>query len=234
MTPDGLIYEEGGISLHRQDCRDVDLPPNSIDLLFTDPPYGQQLRLFGSKDANVRADGARQGCRIVRQALLHFEPAMKPGSHLLTMCHWESWPDFYDSIAPLFSIKNALIWHKNRGGMGDLEVEYARDYEVILYAVKIGARRPLIGKRPCAVLSGFPPVGNERLHPTEKPIALARSLIARHCPVGGTVLDPFVGSGTTLVAASDEGRNAIGVEIDPVFCEKTVERLRQRSLALSL
>ena len=97
--------------------------------------------------------------------------------------------DFYDAICPLVPIKNALIWHKDRGGPGDTQMEYARDYEV-LYGAQ--GRRPITGRRGGAVIRGFPPVGPQRLHPTEKSADLLAYFIGKHCPPGGMVLDPFV------------------------------------------
>ena len=230
MTP---FYAEDGITLYCGDCRDVDLPDASVDLVLTDPPYGQQithLRGVSAQTVNIRADGARQGMRVVRQALKHSEPSWSPDAHLLVFCHWESWPDFYDSIAPLAAIKNALIWWKNRGGMGDCEMEYARDYEVLLYGTR--GRRKMLGKRPTAVIVGHPPVGTDRVHPTEKPVSLLRALIERHCPPDGLVFDPFVGSGSTLVAAKLSGRRAVGVEIEERYCVIARDRLRQGVLGL--
>lgn len=231
-------YEDDGVILYHGDAQDVELPEESVDLLLTDPPYGQQFRGSGrtTKTANVRGDGVRQGCRIVRRVLAPLDPALRPDAHLLIMCHWESWPDFYDSISPLYSIKNALIWHKNRGGMGDLEREYARDYEVVLYATARPGTKPraLRGKRPGAVITGIPPCTDNRRHPVEKPVPLMMRLIERHAPEGGLVVDPFAGSGSTLVAAQAIGRRAIGVEIDESYCRVIVERLRQRPLDLAV
>ena len=230
MTP---FWERDGISLYCGDCRDVELDPETVDLLLTDPPYGMQYSGYGltTQNANIRADGARQGMRVVRQALRSSEPSWRPDVHLLLMCHWESWPDFYDTIAPYAQIRNALIWYKNRGGMGDTATEYARDYEVILYAMR--GRRPLAGKRPNAVIAGIPPcTATGRSHPTEKPVALMRALIARHCPPDGLVVDPFAGAGTTLIAARAERRRCVGIEIERRWCEVAAERLSQQRLDL--
>ena len=233
MTP---YYSDDGIMLFCGDAQDINLHPESVDLILTDPPYGQQFRGQGrsTKTANVRGDGVRQGYRVARRVLANLDPALRPDAHVLMMCHWESWPDFYDSVAARYHVKNALIWHKNRGGMGDLQREYARDFEVILYATRgVGSvPRPLRGKRPGAVISGIPPVNDNRRHPVEKPVALMSTLIERHCPPGGTVVDPFCGSGPTLIAARDCGRQAIGIEIDESYCRIVVERLQQRALAL--
>src|SRR5690349_21299266 len=123
-----LFYrdEANGIEVHWGDCRDV-LPDlcrsadyDGCDLLLTDPPYGQMFNGQGAKtaQANIRGDGARQGMRLVRQMLFAAEPLLTAEAHTLLFCHWESWPDFYDIASGYTNIKNALIWHKDRGGMG--------------------------------------------------------------------------------------------------------------------
>lgn len=71
-----------------------------------------------------------------------------------------------------------------------------------------------------------------RVHPTQKPVALMRWLISRYSAPGDCVLDPFMGSGTTLRAAKDCGRKAIGIEIDERYCEIAVRRLAQEVLEI--
>lgn len=210
------------------------LAPQSIDLLLTDPPYGQQFQgqaLITAK-ANIRADGARQGMRLVRQmlfALVEEGRVLKPDAHAYLFCHWESWPDFYDAVSSYLKIQNAIIWHKDRGGSGDTEYEYARDYEVILYALA-GRGRPLHGRRDGAVIKGIPPVLGNRIHPTEKPVALARYLIEKSCPVGGTVLDTFGGAMPVAEAAKETGRRAVVIEIEERYCEMGAQRMRQKPM----
>lgn len=228
------VYAEHGVELFHGDCRDIvaGLEPESVDLLLTDPPYGQQYTGKADRGVgkfNIRADGARQGMRVVREMLFAAAPALRADAHVLIFCHWESWPDFYDAVASYVPIKNALIWWKDRGGMGDTELEYARDFEVILYAAR--GRRSLSGRRDGAVIRGFPPVVPERrLHPTEKPVGLLRYLIEKHAPAGGLVLDPFAGSGSTLEAARGLGARAIGVEIEARYCGLARERMAQGTL----
>ena len=227
-------YEEDGCTIYHGDCRDVSqaFENASIDVLLTDPPYGMAFGGFRGAEANVRADGARQGIRLVRQMFHETRAKMGINAHAYVFCHWESWPDFYDAASAFIPIKSALVWWKNRGGMGDVELEYARDYEVILFGAH--GRRPLAGKRDGSVLSGFAPMGNiaERRHPTEKPVPLLSYLIGKSAPANGLILDPFMGSGSTLHAAKALSRRAIGIEIEERYCEIAAKRLAQRVLPL--
>ena len=223
-------YEQDGITIYHGDCREVlpTLPEESIDLLLTDPPYGLQFA-SGQRNVNplgnVKADGARQGMRLVRQMLMEAMPAMKPDAHAYIMCNFESWPDFYDAVSSYLPIRNALIWWKNRGGMGDTDMEYARDYEVILYGAM--GRRSLYGRRDGSVIHGVAPAGNDRKHPTEKPVGLMSRLMAKSCPENGLVCDPFMGAGPTMEAARLSGRRAVGIEIEEQYCEYAAKRLAQ-------
>lgn len=71
------------------------------------------------------------------------------------------------------------------------------------------------------------------VHPTQKPVAVIGPLIQYSCVEGGTVLDPFMGSGSVLMAARDIGRKSIGIEISEEFCEAAVNRLRQSVFAMN-
>jgi site-specific DNA-methyltransferase (adenine-specific) len=230
MTP---YYEHGGITIYHGDCRDVEIAPASVDFLLTDPPYGMAfVSGWTAAKATVKSDGVRQGERVVRSALNALSPSFNPDMHAVVFCHWESWPDFYDNLCHLFQIRNALIWNKGGGGMGDLRHEYAKDFEVMLFGA-CSRGRELRGTRAGAVLSGIPRVSAaKRTLPFEKPVALLEQLIERHAPDGGLVLDPFVGSGSTLVAAVRVGRLAVGIELDEARCEIAAKRLEQEVLPL--
>jgi site-specific DNA-methyltransferase (adenine-specific) len=152
--------------------------------------------------------------------------------HAVVFCHWESWPDFYDNLCHLFPIRNALVWHKGGGGMGDLRHEYAKDYEVMLFGARSRGRE-LRGVRRGAVLTGHKRVpSSERDVPFQKPVGLLAELIERHTPPAGMVLDPFAGSGSTLVAAKQSSRRCVAMELDEALCEVSARRLSQNVLDL--
>lgn len=228
-------YEDDAVTIYHGDCRDVELPTDyAADLLLTDPPYGMSFQSgwTATKSAAIRNDGVRQGIRIVRAGLTHLAPHFASDMHCLVFCHWESWPDFYDGLASLFTIRNALVWSKGGGGMGDLRHEYAKDYEIILYGAR-SRDRELMGKRTGAVLHGHQRVPASRRHvPFEKPTSLLGELIERHTITGQSVLDPFMGSGSTLAAAKDLGRKAIGIELEERYCEIAAKRMAQEVLPL--
>ena len=125
--------------------------------------------------------------------------------------------------------KQVLIWNKTGVGfMGDLSMAWGPCHEEI-YVIGEG----WTGKRRSNVYSvnGLPASCKERPnHPTPKPIPLMRQLIER-CP-DGVILDPFMGSGSTLRAAKDLNRKSIGIEIDKQYCETAARRLAQEVLPL--
>lgn len=154
---------------------------------------------------------------------------MKVDTHLYWFTRWDVWPDAYDSIAPHVPVKNALVWDKGHPGMGNLEV-YGYSFEMVVFAGK--GHRKLVGGRPSSVFRMNAVANASRDHPTEKPLALIEDWVQRSSNAAESVLDPFMGSGTTLVAAKNLGRRAIGVEIEERYCEIAARRLSQGVLPL--
>jgi len=123
--------------------------------------------------------------------------------------------------------RTLLVWDtKGALGMGDLSIPWKPAHQEI-YVLGHGFK----GRRTSDVLS-YPPVqsmaANGRVHPNEKPVDLLQDLIGK-CPPG-VIVDPFCGSGSTLRAAKNMGRKAIGVELDERYCEIAAERLGQEVL----
>lgn len=227
---------DGAVTIFHGDAREVlpTLPGGSIDLLLSDPPYGMAYA-GKAKAQGVRADGQRQAMRLLRAVLPDLDRVLTTPAHAYLFCHWESLPDFYDAIAPYWAPKNALVWHKAQGGMGDTGGDYAHDYELILFAHK--GRRRLSGGRAGTSVFRCPPVpGAQRQHPTQKPIGVLAEFIRRSSLIDEAVLDPFIGAGSTLVAAAAMGRRAVGIEVDERYCAAAARRvedaLRRRAARL--
>lgn len=210
-------YEDDLVTLYHGDCREVTAWLEA-DVLVTDPPYGIRLRsgwngAFG--DNRVVGDEASD----VRDEAL----AVWGGRPGLVFGRW--------SVPRPAATRMVLTWEKGEHvGMGDLSLPWKPNTEEIyvLGSGFIGARTGSVLK--CHAIAGT--VGRAmdgtRTHPTEKPVALMSSLI-RKCPPG-IIADPFAGSGTTLRAAKDEGRRAIGVELEARYCEIAARRLAQDTL----
>jgi len=226
MTVPAPFFDDGSITIYRGDSRDIlsTLAPASVDLLLTDPPYGQSYRGRYSQHRPIAGDGQAEALPLFAATLAAAAPLLKPDAHLLVFANADRWAEFRDVVVQVAGHRNTLIWHKARGGMGDTSGTYARDYEVIVFAAL--GRRALRGKRDGSVLAGYPPPSaRARTHPTEKPVALLERLIDKHTPEGGLVLDPFMGTGSALVAARNTGRRAIGIELDARYCEVAAERV---------
>ena len=122
---------------------------------------------------------------------------------------------FKQQIEQHFVLKNILIWVKNNWSAGDLKGAYAKQTEFILYAVK--GRHILNGARDTDTLYYNRVVGNMQLHQNQKPVDLCKYLINKSSNENDTVLDCFMGSGSTGVACLQTNRNFIGIELEEKY-----------------
>ena len=228
-------YERNGITIYHGDCREI-LPGLSanVDIVVTDPPYGIAY------STGRRQRDTRSSTRLVNDLLVALAPllndtaaALAPLLNDTAALYWFIAPARLDVALPIlrrWDIPNVLVWDKGNCTAGDLQTTYGQQWEAVIYARK--GRGPLIGGRDRDILRFSRGNTAEYLHPTQKPIALLAYLIGRH--KGETILDPFMGSGTTLAAAKSLGRNAIGIEIDERYCEVAAKRLEQEVLPLEV
>ena len=137
---------------------------------------------------------------------------------------WMRWDNL---IAEVPKPRSLITWIKNNWSMGDLEHEHARQTEVCAFYA--GPEHDFPAGRPNDVIKA-PRTGNEH-HPTEKPVQLKQAVVEW---TRGVVCDPFMGSGTTLVACQKLGRQGIGIEVDPdyfdIACKRVEEAVRQPDL----
>jgi len=121
--------------------------------------------------------------------------------------------------------KTPIYWDKGNHTSGDLEGDYGGRVEIFIFCHK---GRHLLRSRQSNLWSI--PRDSSGDHPTPKPVSLMRRMIENSSDIDDLVLDPFVGSGTTLVAAKELGRKAIGIEIEERYCEIAAKRLSQEIL----
>jgi site-specific DNA-methyltransferase (adenine-specific) len=186
-------------------------PDKSVDLIITDPPYGMSFQSNYRQDKYDKIEGDDtfplwmfdEFDRIARNAVYIF-------------CRW-------DNLIEVPPPKSVLAWVKNNWSMGDLKHEHGRQWEACCFYPKEG--HEFVKRIPDVIHADR--TGNS-LHPTEKPVALLETIIAAN--VGQTILDPFAGSGSTLLAAKNLGRDFIGIEFSEKYVEIIKERLKQESL----
>lgn len=215
-------YADEAVTLHHGDCREI-TEWLAADVLVTDPPYG-----IGWKKGLNRAAGSRAHAGIANDADTSARDAMldcwgvKPGL---------VFGSFY---APPPGHRQLLVWRKppDAGVVGSV-IGWRRDVEPIFVVGTWPKRSPLWSS---VVESRTPMIGGSAgpaarySHPHAKPLDLLEGLLDA-CPPG-VIADPFAGSGSTLVAARNLGRKAIGVELEERYCEVIARRLSQAALPL--
>ena len=213
-------YDEGGVTIYLGDCTKI-VPTISADVLVADPPYGMAYRSnrHGAPSSVKSAGGAYgKDWGVVAGDSKPFDPKFMLDLALPSVIWVANW---FSSKLP--DSGGWLVWDKKRGGTVSKDLD-ASDSELAW----TNLRRTI--KTFSYLWDGFRREGeiHQHFHPTQKPLALMRWVIEM-CPPG-TVLDPYMGCGTTLVAAKALGRKAIGVEIEERYCEVAVQRLAQETL----
>lgn len=226
-------FERDGIVIYHGDCRDVlpTLEAGSIDLVLTDPPYGvQYVTAWRSRtDPLVAPITGDESLDLVRECLPTIDRLLAEDRHAYVFTSAARIGEACEVIADFWKVKNVIVWDKgDAGSVGDLEAGYGVTWEGIVYANK--GRRPLSGPRPRSVYRFDWSGTRDPVHPTVKPVGVLQWLMAKSSNPGEVILDPWMGSGTTLRAAQNLGRRAIGIEIEERYCEIAARRLDQLTL----
>jgi DNA modification methylase/ParB-like chromosome segregation protein Spo0J len=218
------VYENN-TNIYNGDCIEYikTIKDKSIDCLITDPPYGVDIQ-FGAYDnqlsRKIENDGnIEDALLLLDEMLLNVKSKLKDDAHIYIFCNWKIYPQFNQIISKHFQIKNLIIWDKLFMGMGDLKGNYSSSYEMIVFA---GGNREFLNRPKNIIQCRF---SDERFHNTQKPVELIKQLIENSTNVNETIFDPFLGSGSTVVAAKEMKRNFIGCEIDEQNYKITLKRL---------
>jgi DNA modification methylase len=192
------------------------------DLTFTDPPYGVDYE--GKTKQKLRLQNDNLGNRFegfLREACAHML-TVTDGAIYICMASSE-----LDTLQTAFHAAGGhwstfLIWAKNAFTLG--RSDYQRQYEPILYGWAEGRKHYWCGARDQGDVWFFNRPQVNDLHPTMKPVALIERAIANSSPGRAMVLDPFAGSGSTLIACEKTGRQARLIELDPRYVDVAVRR----------
>jgi site-specific DNA-methyltransferase (adenine-specific) len=227
-------YEDEHVTIYHGDCEDV-LAHLDVDvqLVLTDPPYGIN---FVSNHRTKRTHIAKP---------IHGDDTnpvhLVPLLHLLLVddgaiywfCVEDGIHEFNEAAVDAgLHKKRALVWDKGNWASGDLTGDWGVQTEYIAWAANEGHK--LRDGRPANLLSVPREASGSQdfKHPSQKPVTLLEKIIRASSDPGGVVLDPYMGSGSTLRAAVNLGRRAIGIEVDEGYCEVAKTRMAQMGFDL--
>lgn len=226
-------YEENGISIYLGDSLDImpELRGSSVDLVVCDPPF--VIGAVSSGQLSTKAGGwgdMMNSARWFRDWYRMTHRLLKQTGAMWTCCNWRSLPVVMRAAADAeWSIASVLVWHKDWIGPGG-PIGLRPSYELVALLGMPDFSIPNRGIPDMWTIpwSSIKPNG----HPAEKPVALmSKIILTSGIAPGGLILDPFMGSGTTLVAAKALGYKAIGLEAEERYCEIAAKRLQQEVFA---
>jgi len=243
-----VYLDDGDVVLHLGDCRNILPTLDPVDAVVVDPPYGVtalawdapvrdwldllplkpsgSVWLFGSMRSLMALD-IPAGWTMAEDVVWEKHNGSNGTKDRFRRVHEHAirlyrgrWADVYSAPPVTNDARRKTIRRKERA-------PHWGEIAESTYTSEDGGPRIMRSVIPVRSCHGH------AVHPTQKPTGILRPLIESACPPGGTVLDPFAGSGSTLVAARECGRRAVGIEIDPGYAAAAAHRLRQLALALA-
>ena len=198
------------------------IPDNSIDMVLTDPPYF--IPTNSSMQRKETATRNLEDTSILNTyfKLLFKKMAIKSKSTSVwyVFCDGQSYPIFYNTLLPLCKAVRPLIWNKKTSING---YTWRHQHELIAFVTFKDYKKINTGDGDIIDCRAVPK--KDKIHPAQKPVELLTKLLSKH-PDVETVLDPFAGSGSTLVSAKRCGKRYIGIELNEHFVDICKSRLR--------
>ena len=255
MTLPEPYYQDDHVTIYCGEALDIirDVPTDTIAAVVADPPYssGGMFRSDRQADPTAKYRGWSQGADGTSTAprsdpgtfsgdsrdqhgyaywsalwLSQACRASSPGGQVFVFTDWRQLPTTSDVVqAGGFVWRGVLVWDKGIGR--PMKGRFRNHLEYLVW----GSNGPMPDPDnvyPSTLLRHTPPGPQERVHVTQKPEGLIREVLS--VAPSGAVLDPFMGAGSTLRAAKDLGRKAIGIEIDEHYCRIAADRMRQEVL----
>lgn len=247
-------YDESEIHSHRLMCGDSTdketvemlMDGKKADMVFTDPPYGYNYQ------SNMREKTSKFDVIENDDKILDFFPCIQSvcDGWVYICTTWKTADKWIELFKQYYDLTNVIIWDKGGGGIGDLFHTFSTDYEMILVC---NNGHELKGKRYGSVWNfanqeitkmkkeellnivleqkKFYSIWqekkdnpNEYVHPTQKPVSLSARAIRSSTDIGNNVVDLFGGSGSTVMACEQTGRNCYTMELDPKYCDVIIKR----------
>ncbi len=193
-----------------------DLDDGVIDIVITDPPYGinykSNMSMFDNtitkrgllNDGDEAFELLDKTCEILQRKT-------SENAHLYFFCSWAVFSKFESIIGKYFTIKTPLVWDKLSFATGDIYNDWANQTEIILYCIK---GKKGFNKRKGNVLSVTRMHTSKMVHPTQKPVELIKHILDASALKNDFIVDPFMGSGSTIKACNEYGLKSLGIELD--------------------
>jgi site-specific DNA-methyltransferase (adenine-specific) len=213
-------YDDGTVTIYHGDCREIMPDLQAVEMVLTDPPYGVRERT--DRQSKGRGNLARSN----DFPAVHGDDAPFDPAHLLDFPRVVLFgANYYADRLP--TTGSWLVWDKLDGLVTEKRlVGFDDNADVELAWTNLGGPARLIRHRWKGIVKGSERA-DVRLHPTQKPVALMARIIAWRTEPWMRILDPYLGSGSVLVAAKAHGRRAIGIEIEERYCEIAAKRCAQ-------
>jgi site-specific DNA-methyltransferase (adenine-specific) len=223
-------YQDKYVTIYHGDCRDILPSLEPVDLVLTDPPYflpiqsyvgtrenGYQKRMLG--DLSVL-----KGYFELVFSAIH-EILRKTGTYYV-FCDAKSYPIFWQVFFPLCKNVRLLVWDKLISYNG---YTWRHQHELILWGELEQTKRIATGDGDIIKCRGV--LQENRSHPAEKPVEVMEILLTKN---EGLILDPFMGAGSSVIAAKKLNRHCIGIEIEEKYCEVAARRCQQEVMELNI
>lgn len=213
------LYQDDLITLYHGDCLEImpTMPTSSVDMLVTDPPYLVNYRSRWNK--KVKAIRGDTDGSWLEPAFSEMYRLLRPDGFCVSFYGWPNADRFVSTWKSIgFRPVSHLAFVKNSIGLG----RFTRNQHETAYLLAKGSP-----KVPDKTISDVISWKRERFktHPNQKPVQCLSFLLVTYSPRNGLILDPFCGSGSTLLAASQLGLRSIGIEIDESYALKAKHRL---------
>jgi len=194
------------------------LPNNCINLIITDPPYGDNVA-YGWNNKTIKNN---ENPLINCSALVEFYRVLKKNSSAYIFTNWKHYPFLTEFILRYtkFNIRHLIVWKKHNFGLG---WAFRHQYELIIVLEKGKPKYNLTDFSDVQTCSYI--IHNKENHPHQKPVDLITKMILHSSKEKEVILDPFCGSGAICLACKQSNRNFIGVELDERWVEVAREKV---------
>ena len=219
-TKFGDKYKLGNHTLVCGDATLFQYYPEKAEICLTDPPYGVDYEGRTNEKLTIKNDGLEDALNLLEDSFANISATINKNIFVFhpNLYHAE----FVKYYKNYFHLSSVLVWVKNTFTLGRSDFHWKT--EPILYGWKIGGSHNWYGDRKQSNVLKFNKPSQNKYHPTMKPVDLIEYLINITSKVNDIVLDPFAGSGSTLIACEKIKRKCHAIEYDPKYCDVIIKR----------